>query len=177
MGCCLPQGMISTNCVYADLRETPKQWASCDMPTQSAGGISSTCNHGNTHTALGMILEMHICGDKQCCGRVWHSPCSLCVFLYSIHVPWWLQKWLNLITAPGSVSNEPGSVTWLATNYLNTVSWKNHTEKLTTWWPQNILFWPKINIPSSYFTILMLNCLENTLKLCDSYVTAVKFWT
>ena len=97
---------------------------------------------------------------------------------YSIHVPGWLQKWLNLITAPGSVSNEPGSVTWLATNYLKTVSWRNHTEKLTTWWPQNISFWPKINIPSSYFTILMLNCLENTLKLqFDSYVTAVRFLT
>ena len=98
--------------------------------------------------------------------------------LYSIHVPGWLQKWLNLITAPGSVSNEPGSVTWLATKYLKTVSWRNHTEKLTTWWPQNISFWPKINIPSSYFTILMLNCLENTLKLqFDSYVTAVRFLT
>ena len=41
-----------------------------------------------------------------------------------------------------------------------------------------ISFWPKINIPSSYFTILMLNCLENTLKLqFDSYVTPVKFLT
>ena len=97
---------------------------------------------------------------------------------YSIHIPGWLQKWLNLITAPGSVSNEPGSVTWLATKYLKTVSWRNHTEKLTTLWPQNISFWPKINIPSSYFIILMLNCLENTLKLqFDSYVTAVKFLT
>ena len=36
----------------------------------------------------------------------------------------------------------------------------------------------KINIPSSYFTILMLNCLENTLEFqFDSYVTAVKFVT
>ena len=97
---------------------------------------------------------------------------------YSIHVPGWLQKWLNLITAPGSVSNEPGSVTWLATKYLKTVSWRNHTEKLTTCWAQNISFWLKINIPSSYFTILMLNCLENTLKLqFDSYVTAVRFLT
>ena len=97
---------------------------------------------------------------------------------YSIHVPGWLQKWLNLITVPGSVSNEPGSVTWLATKYLKTVGWKNHTEWLTTLWPQNISFWPKINIPSSYFTILMLNCLENTLKIqFDSYVTAVKFLT
>ena len=97
---------------------------------------------------------------------------------YSIHVPGWLQIWLNLITAPGSVSNEPGSITWLATKYLKTVSWRNHTEKLTTWWPQNISFWPKINIPSLYFTILMLNYLENTLKLqFDSYVTAVKFLT
>ena len=47
---------------------------------------------------------------------------------YSIHVPGWLLKWLNLITAPGSVSNEPGSVTWLATKYWKTVSWRNHTE-------------------------------------------------
>ena len=78
------------------------------------------------------------------------------ILFYSIHVPGGLQKWLNLITAPGSVSNEPGSVTWLATKYLKTVSWRNHTEKLTTRWPQNISFWPKINIPSSYFTILML---------------------
>ena len=102
---------------------------------------------------------------------------SLC-FFYSIHVLGWLQKLLNLITAPGSVSNEPGSVTLLATKYLKTVSWRNHTEKLTTWWPQNISFWPKINIPSSYFTILMLNCLENTLQLqFDSYVTAVRFLT
>ena len=100
------------------------------------------------------------------------------VYCYSIHVPGWLQKWLNLITAPGSVSNEPGSVAWLATKYLKTVSWRNHTEKLTTWWPQNISFWPKINIPSSYFTIIMLNCLKNTLKLqFDSYVTAVRFLT
>ena len=41
-----------------------------------------------------------------------------CVVYYSIHVPGWLQKWLYLITAPGSVSNEPGSVTWLAIKYL-----------------------------------------------------------
>ena len=87
------------------------------------------------------------------------------ILYYSIHVPGWLQKWLNLITAPGSVSNEPGSVTWLATKYLKTVSWRNHTEKLTILCPQNISLGPKINIPSSYFTILMLNCLVNTLKL------------
>ena len=42
---------------------------------------------------------------------------------------------------------------------------------------ENIIF-PKINIPSSYFTILMLNYLKNTLKLqFDSCVTAVKFLT
>ena len=35
-----------------------------------------------------------------------------------------------------------------------------------------------MNIPSSYFTILMLNCLQNTIKLqFDSYVTAVKLLT
>ena len=93
---------------------------------------------------------------------------------YRIHVPGWMLKWLNLITAHGSVSNELGSVTWIATKYLKTVSWRNHTEELTTLWPQNISYWPKINIPSSNFTILMLN----TLKLqLHSYVTAVKFLT
>ena len=46
------------------------------------------------------------------------STHSSCVRIYSIHVPGWLLKWLNFITAPGSVSNEPGSVTWLATKYL-----------------------------------------------------------
>ena len=30
---------------------------------------------------------------------------------YSIRVPGWVLKCLNLITAPGSVSNQPGSVT------------------------------------------------------------------
>ena len=63
--------MISIKCVYADLRETPKRCASCDMLSQSAGGISSTCNHDNTHMALGMILAMHIRREIQCCGRVW----------------------------------------------------------------------------------------------------------
>ena len=93
-------------------------------------------------------------------------------------MPGWLLKWLNLITAPSSISKEPVSVTWLATKYLKTVSWRNHTEKLTTLWQQNISFWPKINIPCSCFTNLMLNCLENTLKLqFDSYLTAVKFLT
>ena len=108
-------------------------------------------------------------------GRICDSGLSLNRY-YSIHVPGWLQKWLNLITAPGSVSNEPGSVTWLATKYLKTVTWRNHTVKLTTLWPQNVSFCPKINIPSSYFIILMLNCLQNTLQY-DSSVTAVKFLT
>ena len=115
------------------------------------------------------VLLNPLQGNKFVCRRyyVFHSHL---VLFYSIHVPWWLLKWLNLITAHGSVSNEPGSVTWLAT------SWRNNTEELTTLWPENISFWPKINTPSSYFTILMLNCLESTLKLqFDSYVTAVKF--
>ena len=119
-------------------------------------------------------LSTHVCVTRP----QWAITTSPYITSHSIHVPGWLQKWLNLITAPGSVSNEPGSVTWLATKYLKTVSWRNHNEKLTTLWPQNISFWPKINIPSSYFIILMLNCLENTLKLqFDSYVTAVKFLT
>ena len=108
----------------------------------------------------------------------WHISLAKLIVNYSIHVPGWLLKWLNLIIASGSVSNEPGSVTWLATKYLKNVSWRNHTKKLTILWPPNISFWPKINIPSSYFIISMLNFLENTFKLqFDSYVTAVKFLT
>ena len=123
------------------------------------------------------LLESRRWKSSLCKGR-WVNKAYVFVIFYSIHVPGWLLKWRNLIIAHGSVSNEPGSVTWLATKYLKTVSWGNHTEKLTTLWPQNISFWPKINIPSSYFTIWMLNCLENTLKLqFDSYVTAVKFLT
>ena len=52
---------------------------------------------------------------------------------------------------------------------IHAVSWRNHTEKFTTLWPQNISFWLKINIPFFYFTILMPNCLENTLKLWQLY--------
>ena len=128
-----------------------------------------------------MFCPTHSGAEGPCLHAIFLVLCIIgcCpVYIYSIHVPGWLQKWLNLITAPGSVSNEPGSVTWLATKYLKTVSWRNHTEKLTTCWAQNISFWLKINIPSSYFTILMLNCLENTLKLqFDSSVTAVRFLT
>ena len=100
--------------------------------------------------------------------------------IYSIHVPRWVLKWLNLITAYGSVSNEPGSVTWLVTkpSIWKLLVGEITLKKITTLWPQNISFRPKINIPSSYFAILMLNCLENTLKLqFDSYVTPVKFLT
>ena len=77
-----------------------------------------------------------------------------------------------MFTAPCSVSNEPSSVKWPATRYLKTVSWRNHPEKLTTLWPQSISFCPKINIPSSYFSILMLNCFKyfrtSVWQLCDS---------
>ena len=45
-------------------------------------------------------------------------------------------------------------------------------------WKNNYIVFTEYNIPSSYFTILMLNCLENTPKLqFDSYVTAVKLLT
>ena len=92
---------------------------------------------------------------------------------YSIHVPGRLLKWLNWITTHGSVGNEPGSVVWLATKYLKTVSLRNHTEKLNTLWPQNISFWPKINIPSSYFRYFnakLLGKYSQTLlwQLCNS---------
>ena len=149
---------ICAHLSYRALRSSSRFWGGLSIELIARPNSSQRCSMGLQSGDLG--------------------GCSIFVTFYSIHVPGWLQKWLNLITAPGSVSNEPGSVTWLATKYLKTVSWRNHTEKLTTWWPQNISFWPKINIPSSYFTILMLNCLENTLKLqFDSYVTAVRFLT
>ena len=80
-------------------------------------------------------------------GHVFHTAWETMIKSYIIayNVPGWLLKWLNSITAHGSVSNEPGSVTWLATKYLKTVSWRNHTEILTTLRPQNISFWAKIN--------------------------------
>ena len=64
------------------------------------------------------------------------------------------------------------SCIWLLLTYiLPIIIW-------TTLWPQNISYWPKMNILSAYFTILMLNCLENTLNLqFHSYGTAVKFLT
>ena len=61
--------------------------------------------------------------------------------LYSIRVPGWVLKCLNLITAPGSVSNQPGSVTWLATagiSKIHAVSWRNHIENQTTKGAQNM---------------------------------------
>ena len=57
------------------------------------------------------------------------------IIYYSIRVPGWVLKCLNLITAPGSVSNQPGSVTWLATagiSKIHAVSWRNHIENQTT---------------------------------------------
>ena len=53
-----------------------------------------------------------------------------------LHVPGCVLKCLKLITAPGSVSDEPGSVMWLTTQVA----------------------------PSSYFIIFMLNHLENIFK-------------
>ena len=46
------------------------------------------------------------------------ASCWVFVWCYIIRVPGWLLKSLNLITAPGSVSHEPGSVTWRATRQL-----------------------------------------------------------
>ena len=63
------------------------------------------------------------------------------VMIYSIRVPGWVLKCLNLITAPGSVSNQPGSVTWLATagiSKIHAVSWRNHIENQTTKGAQNM---------------------------------------
>ena len=63
------------------------------------------------------------------------------IISYSIRVPGWVLKCLNLITAPGSVSNQPGSVTWLATagiSKIHAVSWRNHIENQTTKGAQNM---------------------------------------
>ena len=63
------------------------------------------------------------------------------IAFYSIRVPGWVLKCLNLITAPGSVSNQPGSVTWLATagiSKIHAVSWRNHIENQTTKGAQNM---------------------------------------
>ena len=69
------------------------------------------------------------------------SRASDFVLYYSICVPGWVLKCLNLITAPGSVSNQPGSVTWLATagiSKIHAVSWRNHIENQTTKGAQNM---------------------------------------
>ena len=76
---------------------------------------------------------------------------------YSIHIPGWLMKWLNLITVPDSASSEPGSVTWLATNYL-----RNHTEKITTFWSQNISFWTELYRHIHYFNAKLLGKYSQT---------------
>ena len=68
------------------------------------------------HVALRLIYAS-IIGSSTKRANTWKNNNNYKIN-YSIHVPGWLQKWLNLITAPGSVSNEPGSVTWLATKYL-----------------------------------------------------------
>ena len=66
----------------------------------------------------------HFCSNSVSFGQ--NSGTSCYNSDYSIHIPGWLLKWLNLITAHGSVRNEPGSVTWLATKYLKS-HWKiNH---------------------------------------------------
>ena len=70
----------------------------------------------------------------------WHK-CGEWNLNYSIRVPGWVLKCLNLITAPGSVSNQPGSVTWLATagiSKIHAVSWRNHIENQTTKGAQNM---------------------------------------
>ena len=69
------------------------------------------------------------------------ANCWNFVWYYSIRVPGWVLKCLNLITAPGSVSNQPSSVTWLATagiSKIHAVSWKNHIENQTTKGAQNM---------------------------------------
>ena len=124
------------------------------------------------------IMEIHI-GRCTTQNVKWNNynfiadiPIVCC---YSMFVPGWLRKSLILIIAPGSVSNEPGSVTWLATKYLKTVSWRNHTEKVTTLWPQNITFWLKITIHSififHYFNAKLLGIYSQTSfwQLCDSW--------
>ena len=75
-------------------------------------------------------------------GRLLHL-CPSCnatlEWRYNIRVLGWLLKSLNLITASGSFSDEPGSVTLLATRQpkIHALSYRNGIEKLTTFWPLN----------------------------------------
>ena len=55
---------------------------------------------------------------KQIACSVYISIGTYCIFHYSKYVPGWLLKSLNSIAAPSSVSEEPGSVTWLPNRQL-----------------------------------------------------------
>ena len=96
------------------------------------------------------------------------------IYFYSIHVPGWQLKWLNLITAPGSVSSKSGSVSHMTNNQVfENAQLEKSYWKMNYIIPQSIKYWPKINIPSSHFTILMLNYFEKysqtpVWQLCGS---------
>ena len=64
--------------------------------------------------------------------------------------------YINKLRFQFSLSTMSYQVIWK----IHAFSWRNHMEKMTTLWPENISFWHEINILSSYFTILMLYCLE-----------------
>ena len=100
-----------------------------------------------THYGSKAVIETHpsICDTDQSCYMIGHfsEAFTICIYIYvySIRVPGWVLKCLNLITAPGSVSNQPGSVTWLATagiSKIHAVSWRNHIENQTTKGAQNM---------------------------------------
>ena len=71
---------------------------------------------------IAMVTTPDGAGDENIINvRIFPFQCIIYIYIYiynsfySIRVPGWVLKCLNLITAPGSVSNQPGSVTWLAT--------------------------------------------------------------
>ena len=95
-----------------------------------------------------------------------------------------LQEFFILLQGPRDMT--------LILNFRRIINALNILFEITLFWiPQNITliydrchrswggetnFESLQDIPSSYIIILMLHCLENTLKLkFDSYVTAVKF--
>ena len=80
---------------------------------------------------------------------IWWRHHGVTIHYYSLHEPGWLLKWLNLITAHGSVSNEPGSVTYTSSQVfencqLGKSHWKINqivtTEYIILGWNPQFIF-------------------------------------
>ena len=103
--------------------ETPSWslWRQCNVMGESLllhsntrilviSGISMSLDDGHCEAISPIVNPRDVTMGREALSRFEHH-----IRLYSIRVPGWVLKCLNLITAPGSVSNQPGSVTWLAT--------------------------------------------------------------